>query len=89
MAANHLFALTFRKHFAKRIANSPSLRKKFDARLILFFDNSSNPLLNDHPLKGDQSGRRAFSVTGDVRVVYRKTDDTITFLDIGSHNQVY
>lgn len=89
MVVNLLFASTFRKHFSKRIANFSSLRKKYDARLILFCDNPGNPFLNDHPLKGDQSGRRSFSITGDVRVIYRKTADSITFLDIGTHNQVY
>lgn len=90
MAVSPLFASKFHKHFTKRIANSPSLRKKFDGRLIEFLDNPNNPLLNDHALKGDQSGRRAFSITGDIRVIYRKKNDTtILFLDIGTHNQVY
>lgn len=89
MAANPLFASTFRKHFVKRIASGPTLRKKFDARLSFFLVNPNHPLLHDHPLKGDQSGRRSFSITGDVRVIYRKTENTIMFLDIGTHNHVY
>lgn len=89
MAVNPLFASTFRKHFAKRIANVPMFRKKFDARLSFFLNNPNHPLLHDHPLKGDQSGRRSFSVTGDIRVIYKRTEDTIIFLDIGTHNQVY
>jgi len=34
-------------------------------------------------------GLRAFSVGGDLRVVYRETEEYYEFLDIGSHNQVY
>lgn len=45
--------------------------------------------INDHALTGDLQGRRAFSVTGDIRVVYIELEDKIIFLDIGSHNQVY
>ena len=57
---------------------------------MLFLDNPTYPLLNDHALKGDQSGRRSFSITGDIRVIYRKMDEsTVLLLDIGSHNQVY
>lgn len=90
MAVSPLFASKFRKHFTQRIVNTPSLRKKFDARLILFLDNPKSPLLNDHALKGDQSGRRSFSITGDIRVIYRKINDTgVMLLDIGTHNQVY
>lgn len=89
MDANLQFASKFRKHLTRRIAGTPSLRNKFDTRLTLFLDNPRNPLLNDHTLKGDQSGRRSFSITGDIRVIYRKTDDTIILLDIGTHNQVY
>ena len=47
-----------------------------------------NPI-NDHGLKGKKRMFRAWSVAGDVRVVYRETEDYYEFLDIGSHNQVY
>jgi len=47
-------------------------------------------LLKDHPLTGKKQGLRAFSITGDVRIVYHfVSDDFVEFLDIGSHNQVY
>lgn len=47
-------------------------------------------MLNDHQLTGDLEGKRAFNITGDIRVVYRQIDEeAIEFLDIGSHNQVY
>lgn len=35
------------------------------------------------------AGKRAFWITGDIRVVYRVRGDTVYFLDIGTHNQVY
>jgi mRNA-degrading endonuclease YafQ of YafQ-DinJ toxin-antitoxin module len=31
-------------------------------------------------------GKRAFSIAGDVRVVYEETDEAYIFLDVGSHN---
>ena len=45
--------------------------------------------INDHMLTGDMQGRRAFSITGDIRVVYIEFEDKIIFIDIGSHNQLY
>ena len=32
---------------------------------------------------------RSFSVNEDIRVIYRETKTGITFLDIGTHEQVY
>lgn len=54
-----------------------------------FFQNPSSPLLQDHSLAGDLEGYRAFSVTGDYRVVYFKEEVTFHLYDIGTHNQVY
>lgn len=56
----------------------------------MFINNPNHPLLHDHLLRGTKKGLRAFSVAGDIRVVYRRPNtDTIELLDIGSHNQVY
>lgn len=46
-------------------------------------------LLNDHSLKGSKDGHRSFSITGDVRVIYRETESAYIFKDVGTHNQVY
>lgn len=45
--------------------------------------------LDDHALVGTMKGLRAFSIGGDLRVVYRETDTHYELLDVGSHNQVY
>jgi len=45
--------------------------------------------LHDHALTGKLAGKRAFSIAGDIRVIYVEFDDFIVFLDIGTHNQVY
>ena len=83
------FSHAFIKRFKKRISHLPALREKFEERTRLFIKNSQNPLLEDHPLKGDKLGMRAFSVTGDIRVVYYILEGTAYFVDIGTHNKVY
>lgn len=80
---------TFKKHYALRIANNAKLNRKFEERVTLFINNPRSRLLNGHALQGSKLGLRAFSVTGDVRVVYKQYEDTCVFLDVGSHNQVY
>ena len=55
----------------------------------MFMEGVRGRPLNDHGLKGNTRMYRAWSVTGDIRVIYRETDEYYEFLDIGSHNQVY
>ncbi|KKQ37311.1 MAG: Plasmid stabilization system [Candidatus Roizmanbacteria bacterium GW2011_GWA2_37_7] len=79
----------FIKNYKKRILPHPNLDKKFEEKFNLFIADSKNPKLKDHKLFGSFKGLRAFSVTGNVRVVYRIVEDVIELYDIGSHNQVY
>ena len=79
----------FQKSFKKRIAPYPKLVAQFQKHLTLFIENPENPTLKDHKLVGQKLNLRAFSVTGDIRVVYKKVKDELWLFDIGSHNQVY
>lgn len=79
----------FRKHYQQRVASNLKLDKQFHARVKLFLDGVREAPLDDHALTGDLRGRRAFSITGDCRVVYFESESDLVFLDIGTHNQVY
>ena len=79
----------FRKNYRKRIFTNSKLVDKVKERIALFSNNPKSPLLKDHQLTGDMKGYRAFSVTGDIRIVYFREDDTVWLFDIGTHNQVY
>lgn len=80
---------TFEKHFKQRIKPNLKLVKQFENRLGLFIDGVTGYPLNDHALAGKLIGKRSFSIAGDIRVIYIVTDNTIVFLDIGTHSQVY
>lgn len=82
------FNRAFRKHYRKL---SPSIQIKVDNVLRLFRVSPYTPSLGNHELKGSMQGKRAISVTGDVRIIYRTTDKHITVLviDVGTHDQVY
>ncbi len=80
----------FKMSYKKRISDNPRLVLKTAQRINLFQENSDEPLLRDHQLKGGKNNLRAFSITGDIRIIYIKiSEDHIILLDIGTHNQVY
>lgn len=79
----------FLKNYRKRIASNTKLIAQVEERLEKFKENSSNPVLMDHKLTGEMSEYRAFSVSGDLRIVYKIVEHEIWLYDIGSHNQVY
>jgi addiction module RelE/StbE family toxin len=80
---------SFVKSFAKRVITNKKLKDQYELRVDMFIAGQRTAPINDHPLSGDLQGRRAFSITADVRVIYIELEDKIIFLDIGTHNQVY
>ncbi len=83
------FHKNFIKNFNKRYSSKPKIKTKFIQKTKLFIKNQSHPSLRNHSLKGKKLGLRAFSVTGDIRVVYYLKGETAYFLEIGTHDQVY
>lgn len=79
----------FKKIYQKRIASNKKLITQFDKRVSLFAEGISGYPINDHALTGKLEGKRAFSITGDVRVVYEIIDGICVFLDVGTHSQLY
>ena len=83
------FTKSFKKNYARRIHPYKNLEERFEDRYDLFMEDTSHPILKDHELSGKMKDHRAFSVTGDIRVVYYIHEDIAYFIDIGKHNQVY
>jgi len=83
--------IIFTDSFKSRFNKLPKkIQEKFENRLEIFIKEPANPLLKIHTLKGNLLGLRAFSVTGDYRVLYRMVNPlTAKLIDIGTHNQVY
>jgi addiction module RelE/StbE family toxin len=79
----------FTRSYRKRIAPDKKLRIHAQERIALFQKNPLHPVLRNHPLRGEKGGFQSFSVTGDVRIIYKIEDNIATFFDIGTHNQVY
>ena len=83
------FSHNFIKMSKKRFKNKPRIKNKFFQKTRLFAKNPLDKSLKNHPLKGTKKGLNAFSITGDIRVIYQIKNNTAYFLDIGTHNQVY
>lgn len=80
---------TFLKNFKKRIAPHKNLERKFYQRLKLLIKSPQHPLLKRHQLRGKKRLYWSFSVTGDIRVIYRIEGRSLLLYDIGTHSQVY
>lgn len=84
--------ITFHKSFQKSYKKLDSkIQKKVDSAIHKFRANPFDRTLYNHPLTGKLQGKRAFSVTGDMRVVFEEYNDyvLVVMIDVGSHSQVY
>lgn len=79
----------FLKHFRQRILPYPKLKKRFEQRLRLRLEDTQSAVIKDHRLLGSKSEYRAFSLTGNIRVVYKVEGEVLRLYDVGSHSQVY
>lgn len=87
---NITFHPYFKKIYKKRFIGNTKLINIFNERTALFIRDIANPILHNHHLTGSMREFLSFSVTGDIRVVYKIiSENEVEFFDIGSHNQVY
>ena len=80
----------FLRDFQELITNSPEIKELVREKTKLFKNKPVDTRLNSHPLKRRMKGKWAFSVTQDIRVVYKRLGkNMVRFLAIGSHRKVY
>ena len=79
----------FKKNYKKRIASNKKLVNRFHKRLEIKIKTPSHFILKDHQLAGKLKQFRSFSITGNIRAIYKIKNNTIELYDIGTHNQVY
>ena len=76
----------FKRSFKKL---SESSQKKLRGKIKLFVQDPFDPRLRTHKLKPREKQYYAFSIEYDLRVVFRFEKDSVIFLDIGTHDEVY
>ena len=82
-----IYTKKFKKQF-KKIPNA--VQTTFEKRVAIFVEDVSHPTLKVHPLQGKYIGYWSMNVTGDIRALYRKDEETIIiFALIGTHSSLY
>jgi addiction module RelE/StbE family toxin len=81
----------YHRKFKKQFDKIPfKIQNEFERRVLFFQQNQFHPLLNNHKLTGEYEGCRSINVTGDIRAIFKfKNEDTIIFIAIGSHPELY
>lgn len=79
------------KKFAKQYQKLPKkVQQQFKKRLLLYLEDVNHPLLRVHSLVGAYKDAFSLNVTADIRAVFKiKDSDTIYFIVIGSHSELY
>ena len=54
-----------------------------------FAKSPEHPDLKNHYLRDKMKGFRSFTIDDDCRVIYKETEKSYLFYDIGTHQQVY
>ncbi len=83
------FLPTFVKKLQKYHRKNPRLIEKYNRKVKLFLQDPHNVSLKTHKLSGDLDGYYAFSIEEDVHVVFEWQGEKVTFIKIGSHDEVY
>jgi|SRR3989344_3084469 len=72
------------------LVENSDLSKEIEKRIIWFSKNPEDTRLDNHPLRKPMEGKWAFSITEDIRIVYKwSSKTTVRFLEIGPHVKVY
>lgn len=83
--------IVFHKNFEKQYKRLPKkIKQKVKERNLLFERDEHDLLLNNHALHGKYKSYRSFSISGDLRIVYKFLDtNSVLFVGIGSHSDLY
>lgn len=84
--------LIFHKNFDKAYQKiSAKIQLKVDETIEVFCGDPFEKSLRNHPLQDDLKGKRAISVTGDIRIIFEEYDGymIVEMLNVGKHTKVY
>ena len=81
------FHKNFNKYFHKL---STKEKEKTKGHLAFFSQYPFNPLLNNHPLRGNYVDYRSINITGDLRAVFKLINENeAIFVRVGTHSELY
>ena len=84
------FSTSFKRAYKKLLKINPEIENLFWERLNLFIENHYDKQLKTHKLSGKLKNLWSFSINFSIRIIfYYESEDKITLIDIGSHEEVY
>lgn len=76
--------------FLKKLKKLPvKIRSRFGERLELFLAMPTDPSLNNHSVEKVFPDCRSINITGDYRAIFKVEQDTVIFITIGTHAELY
>ena len=82
--------LEYIRDLTELLKSDSELGDEINKRVEWFKKNPDDTRLDNHHLEKRMKGRWAFSITGDVRIVYKWLGKKeVRFLAIGGHKKVY
>jgi addiction module RelE/StbE family toxin len=74
----------------RELLKKENIGSLIQSKILLFRKNPDDTRLANHALKKKMKGKWAFSITRDIRIVYKWIGKTsVRFLAIGPHGKVY
>ena len=84
------FVGEFDQRYRELTAENSELKVLVDQKVMWFKKNPNDTRLDNHALTKQMEGKWAFNITDDIRIVYEWLGkNTVRFLAIGSHKEVY
>lgn len=85
-----LYAGSFYKDLQDLLLQDSHQEESLDLCVKRFQKNPDDTRIKSHNLTGKMAGKCAFSVTGDLRIIYEWLgDSTVRFPAIGTHREIY
>ncbi len=82
--------VSFHRHFKKQYKKLPKkVQKQFTDRLAIFLEYPNHPLLHIHTLQGVRYPCLSLNVSADYRAIFIYDNQSVIFLEIGSHSELY
>lgn len=79
----------FIRNLRKLSLRNKKLREIVVEKINLFVVNRTHPSLRLHKLRGQLKDAWSISINKSVRIIIHISNDEISFVDIGSHDEVY
>ncbi len=81
---------SFHKSFKKKFKRlPPKIQAQFYERLDIFLRDPFNVVLQNHSVNKAFPNCRSINITGDYRAIFKVDTQTVIFITIGTHAELY